>query len=89
MTVLPLSLALGSLTLPRSNGVSRSMGARRSFENVLPISKVGWTIRMGDGSCEMKYPMTFSMTEVLPICALDMTTTVSAVRSVTASIIPF
>lgn len=41
------------VTLPRSTGVSRIIGASRSFENVSAISTVGCTTRIGDGSTSM------------------------------------
>ena len=51
VVVLFASLALGSLTLPLSTGVSRSIGASLSLLNACAISKVGCTKSMGQASC--------------------------------------
>ena len=53
-SVLPLSRVRASLTMPRSTGVSRIIGARRSFENIFMLSRVGETCRIGHGSWWMK-----------------------------------
>lgn len=53
--VLPLSRDRGSFTFPLRHGVSRNIGANRSFENVsaIPFWPVGWTTKIGAGSCAM------------------------------------
>ena len=48
--VFPESLDRASLTFPLSAGVSRSIGASLSFENVCAISRVGCSANIGDGS---------------------------------------
>ena len=49
-SVLPLSRLFGSAILPWIAGVSRTIGAKRSFAHASPISSVGCTISIGAGS---------------------------------------
>jgi hypothetical protein len=79
--VLSESRLFASLTFDLSLGLSRICGDNRSFENALPISTVGWTIKMGAGSISMKYCDTFSKVVVLIICELHISTTLSTERS--------
>ena len=51
--VLSLSRLRASLTRPRSDGVSRSMGASRSLLNIFIDVSVGETCKIGDGSLSM------------------------------------
>jgi hypothetical protein len=86
--VLPLSRLRASLILPRSAGVSRNIGARRSFDHASPSSSVGISTKTGAGSCATWNPMTLFTISVLPTWALDITTTVSMRGSLIASMIP-
>ena len=86
--VLPESRLLASLTLPRSTGVSRIIGAMRSFEKVSAISTVGCTTRIGAGSTSIWKPITALKISVLPTCEDDMTVISSAPSSLKASMMP-
>ena len=87
-SVLPLSRLRGSLIFPRSAGVSRTIGARRSLLQASPSSSVGIRTRSGAGSCATWKPTTLLTISVLPTWALLITTTVSTAGSEIASIIP-
>jgi hypothetical protein len=52
-TVLPLSRDLASPSFSRRQGVSRTIGARRSFDQASAISSVGCRTRIGEGSWSM------------------------------------
>ena len=74
---------------PVRHGVSRNIGANRSFENASAIGFcVGCSTSTGLGSFSTKQPMMFSSTSVLPTCADDIHDTISTDGSVTASITP-
>ena len=70
-----------------SAGVSLTIGARRSWLQVLARSTVGWSTIMGAGSWSIKYPTILFMISVLPTCADDIITIVSIVASATVSMI--
>ena len=54
--VLSLKRLFTSLTRPCKAGVSRNIGARRSLDHACPMSRVGCTTSIGEGSWSMKYP---------------------------------
>jgi len=84
----PPSRDLASLTLSFSTGVSRSIGAKRSFDHTSAIASVGWITSRGAGSWWMWKPMQLLIVSAHPTCAAFMQTTVSMDSSLTASTTP-
>jgi hypothetical protein len=86
--VFPLSRERAGPTSRRSASQSRIIGATRSFENDSPISTVGWTTRIGDGSWWMKYRIGLrTHASDFPDCDGATTVISCVVRSLIASMI--
>ena len=84
--VLPLVRDFTSAILSLILGVSRHIGASRSLLQASPISIVGCTINIGDGSTSTKYPIILLRTSVFPNCAPTIKTVPVASGSLIESI---
>jgi hypothetical protein len=82
----PESRLRESATLPCKTGVSRIIGARRSFDHASARSIVGCTISCDDGSMSMKYPVMFPRASVFPSWDATIRAVPVAVGSFTESI---